>query len=110
MSIHRLCDCPDCHGYDELASAIVDDDYAVFGGRDICGPCLRAEWGCTYWQVRVLPQPSQLELMMNDIWSPVIYKQLLLKDWDKYTQNRVKHAKDAKGKTVNVTVHQTRED
>jgi hypothetical protein len=121
MSIVRLCDCPSCHGYDGYDAIItsnsvdVKEDYEVIGGRDICRPCLTGEYGCTYWQVRVLPQPSQLSLMMQDIWSPLIYKQLqagiLLRDWDKYTQNRVEQVKGSKkGTTVKFTVYQTRED
>lgn len=123
MSIERLCDCPECHGYDDMRvinqwadgtwepyAQIDRGDYVW----DICEHCLNGTYGCTYWQVRVLPQPTQMQLMMQDIWNPVIYKQLeagiLLRDWDKYTQNRMKHAKDTKGRTVTFTIHQTRED
>jgi hypothetical protein len=95
VSIERLCDCPVCHGYDEVYGVINGDDYEVIGGMDICRMCLDGSWGCTYWQVRVKPELTQWEIAVRDIWSPVILYQLeagaRLRDWDKFTENRIKH-------------------
>lgn len=96
MSIERLCDCPECHGYDGYDAIIgVGGKYAVIGGRDVCERCLTGEWGCDYWQPYTRPWPSQMELLAQNIWDPVIKQQLawgtLMKDWDKYTENRMKH-------------------
>lgn len=53
MSIVRVCDC-DCHRDGE--ASILGGDYASFGGRDVCSPCLRY---CRHWRAWVAEPPTE---------------------------------------------------
>lgn len=75
MSLKRVCDC-DCHDDGEGAIMWEGEEYATFGGKDVCAYCLHGENGCRRWQPFVKPEPTELERQVIAIYSPVIAKQL----------------------------------
>lgn len=78
MSLVRQCDCPDrCHE-DERGSTLLAEihefeQWATFGGRDVCQWCLES---CRYWRPRVIPEPSEWEKAMMQVYAKAIAAQL----------------------------------